>query len=56
MLSSVAEKHQDDKVDVKMDDDFLDMVTRSNIPRPEISEKQLKSDIENEEYNEVERR
>ena len=31
-----------------MDEDFLDMVTRSYVPQPKISEKQSSSEIENE--------
>lgn len=39
----LIEKSDDE--DFTMDDDFLDMVTRSNIPQPKVSEKQLGSEI-----------
>jgi hypothetical protein len=44
-----VEDKKHDEGDVEMDDDFLDMVTRSNIPQPQISEKQLSSS-----HNEIE--
>ena len=42
------EKQKDDDDNEDVDDDFLDLVARSDIPQPGVSEKQIRSDMENE--------
>lgn len=41
-------QNDDDDDGDDVDDDFLDLVARSNIPQPNVSEKQLRSDMEDE--------
>ena len=49
-------KQKDDDSDDDVDDDFLDLVARSNIPQPDVSEKQLRSDIEGDDTQEEQKK
>ena len=48
-------KQKDDDANEDVDDDFLDLVARSDIPQPGVSEEQIRSDMEHEDQQSIQK-